>query len=122
MVAATAASSCPHSGAIYDSCVSTIGVLALQGDVREHVRALASTGAPAVPVRPAAVDRARRRARRSGRVHRGVRAQPVRSDPSSRRWRPTRSNASFIVPSVFDPTLAPAVAEAVRGAAGTGRS
>jgi 5'-phosphate synthase pdxT subunit len=31
--------------------VSTIGVLALQGDVREHVAALASAGATAVPVR-----------------------------------------------------------------------
>ncbi len=31
----------------------TIGVLALQGDVREHLRALADTGAPARPVRRA---------------------------------------------------------------------
>jgi 5'-phosphate synthase pdxT subunit len=31
--------------------VTTVGVLALQGDVREHVHALATTGARAVPVR-----------------------------------------------------------------------
>ena len=29
----------------------TIGVLALQGDVREHLQALAESGADAVPVR-----------------------------------------------------------------------
>jgi 5'-phosphate synthase pdxT subunit len=34
-----------------------IGVLALQGDVREHVRALESSGAPAAPIRrPSEVD------------------------------------------------------------------
>ncbi|MCW2522082.1 MAG: glutamine amidotransferase, partial [Frankiales bacterium] len=31
--------------------VPLVGVLALQGDVREHVRALESSGARAVPVR-----------------------------------------------------------------------
>ena len=31
----------------------TIGVLALQGDVREHVRAITACGAEAVPVRRA---------------------------------------------------------------------
>lgn len=37
--------------------VPTIGVLALQGDVREHLRALAACGAPARPVRrPAELD------------------------------------------------------------------
>jgi 5'-phosphate synthase pdxT subunit len=36
----------------------TVGVLALQGDVREHVRALAACGADAVPVRrPEELDR-----------------------------------------------------------------
>jgi len=36
---------------------AVIGVLAVQGDVREHLRALASTGARAVPVRrPAELD------------------------------------------------------------------
>ncbi|GAA4727648.1 pyridoxal 5'-phosphate synthase glutaminase subunit PdxT [Isoptericola chiayiensis] len=38
-------------GGAYTAAVTTIGVLALQGDVREHVAALESAGAHAVPVR-----------------------------------------------------------------------
>ena len=43
--------------AIYPGGMSVIGVLALQGDVREHVAALTACGARAVPVRrPAELD------------------------------------------------------------------
>jgi len=41
----------PARGGAYTAAVTTIGVLALQGDVREHVAALESAGAHAVPVR-----------------------------------------------------------------------
>ena len=43
--------------AIYPGGMSVIGVLALQGDVREHIAALTACGATAVPVRrPAELD------------------------------------------------------------------